>query len=407
MTTLKVKFKIYHVYIFIFTITITLFPTNFLGFKFLNVPIFILAFINCIFLISFSKIDKKALNFIITGLFFSFLFFLSFLINIPEKVIIKDIVEIVKPLIYFMIVLSGYILKHYLTDEKIKKYIFVLSFISILFSSLVFFPSFHNIVNMYKGKTLYEYNVHFYRFSGFMGWPGPFSYWLVLTSLLVVNEFYEKKISFFYFLIFYLSIGISIVLTGARSGLIIFIISNILYMLINIKLKRNIFYLISMVFFLIICYIFISYLKDSPAIMYLIKGFENIVESSFKQRLKELELTIENFKNGFILGSGPNNVWILNNLSKVATVETAYFFYGYKFGIFGLTFYFLIIYLSLKLFVKSQNLSLTKVFSIWSLIILTIGPLSESITEEYKSFYMYFTMLGLCLRHTLEDRENK
>ncbi|MCX7641042.1 MAG: hypothetical protein N2Z20_00185 [Elusimicrobiales bacterium] len=309
-----------------------------------------------------------------------------------------------KPLIYCLIASGGVIISTHFREEQVKKYIIIITLASIFFSTFVFFPNLYNLVDIYKGRPSYDdFNIHFYRFSGFMGYPGPFGYWLVFVSLIVVQSFYRKEISFFKFTILYLFLILSIILTGSRGAIVIFALSTIFFTLMNMFFKRNLVFLI--MFFLLslsLLLILKREIQDIEAIKYLVKDVNNIMGSTFAYRFNEIVMVIENFEKGNFFGLGPNNAWFLDNGMPV---ETAYFFYGYKFGIFGLMFYFSLIFLNFLLFVFSEKHSFSKLFALWSLVILIIGPLSESITEEYKSFYMYFTLLGYCSGNISKNRK--
>lgn len=404
------KVKVKNIYIFIFLITTFFFPTNIFGLKIFNEPIFFLAMLNTIFILSYLKLDKLVYNFLLLGLFFSFLFSLSFLFNITsyDDLLFKDLIELFKPFLYCLFIYSGYLLSKRVSEEKIIKYSLVLSTLSIIFSSFVFFSELNFISDVFKGRTSKEeFNIHFYRFSGFMGYPGPFGYWLTFVYGLILSQILKNKTNIkinYYYLLLLISI-VSIVLTGSKGAIFMFITLNVFFIVIvlvrNIyipKLKQISFLIIFIFFSLLSAYIInFIHITDTDitkihAIKYIFLYSDNLLESSFGHRYKELIITLKTIIDGFIFGKGPDNASISN---IIGPVETAYFFYIYKFGVFGFLFYISLILLNIYILVKAKIFTFSWVFSLWSTIVLTVGPLSESITEEYKSFYIYFTLLGI------------
>jgi hypothetical protein len=344
---------------------------------------------------------KLYLTFLLFGLFFSVLFNISMLVNLNnyQKIIVKDIVESIKPLLYSLIILSGIAYGYKIKLENLSKFLITFAIVSIIFSSFVFLPysNVHEIINFFKGRTYSEdwSLTHYLRFSGFMGYPSVFSIWLCFVLLLVYSD---ENICLFQKLMYLVFIFLGILFSGGRSGLFIMIVSFLLYALMfdfsfrKLEIKKRFFYLF-LSFIIFISFSFINLLprfKEVPAFSYLTMFFEKgIYDDSFSYRINELNLILTTFK---FLGYGPNNYFLYNYHGPV---ETLYFYYFYKFGIFGLAYIFTIISLVIFLLFKGKS-SINNAFAVWGLTSIILG-IGESIIDEYKSFYIFFFLLGILI----------
>jgi hypothetical protein len=258
------------------------------------------------------------------------------------------------------------------------------------------------------------YALQFYRFSGTLGYPSPFGYWLVFSSSIVLFSFYKKLISFRYFSLLYALIVAGIFLTGSRGAVVVYLLTTPFFFLLTINYKKT-WYGISLILILFLPgLIYIAYIfSDLGAVTYLTEGFsfqngiESLRNTTFGQRIEELEILGNELISGRILGNGPANSFIQE---AIGPVETVYFLYGFKFGVVGLGFYFLIFASQVIILVDEmlrKRLTLPFIFAVWSVVILSIGALNESITEEYKSFYLYFLLFGLFLGYYYKNDSKK
>lgn len=392
--------KSHKIFIWFITLIIFLLPLRIGSINLFNEPIFIGGVVISLFFIykkKYSSVDIVELISIAVGILFSLLFVLILLINLPDNLIIKDLVEPFKPLMYSMFFITGYKLSSSLDKKSLYKYIIIFSLLSVLFSAFVFIPSLHPLVDLFKGRTsTLSFDRHFLRFSGTLAYPGTFGYWLVLSSLIVLLAYYKKYLRFQYFILCYASILIGIILTGSRGAIIIYFMTTPLFFLLTIQYKKTWVGIVCLLVLFVPSIIYLWFLfSEIQAISYLREGFAAIGESSLNHRLRELEIVSITLREGRLIGNGPSNFFIDSNYGPV---ESVYFFYGYKFGLFGLVFYAIIVLSNIALAIDQiikRRLSFIFVFSIWSSVVLSIGAISTSITEEYKSFLMFFVLFGI------------
>lgn len=398
---MELKVSISKSFIAFFTFVIFFIPISVGSITLLNEPIFILAFFSSViyFFLNKKTIDQIELSVLLVGFLFAFLFYIILFIFLPKSLVIKDAVEPIKPLIYAFILLAGYTLSKHVGEKEVIKYVIIVTIITILFSSLVFIQPLHPFMDMFKGRPSTEsFNVHFFRFSGTLGYPGIYGYWLVFSSLVTLLAYYKRQLSFQSFLIIYALIFGGILLTGSRGALIIYFLTTPFFLLLTINYKKTWLGILLIIILFLPAFIYMWFnLTESYSISYLRSGFEAIGESSFGHRMREIEMLFTSLKEGNLIGNGPNNIYIQEILGPV---ESVYFFYGYKFGLIGLSFYFLILLINIILFVREmlkRNLSLVFIFSVWVIVTLSGGAISTSVTEEYKSFFIFFLLFGYVL----------
>jgi hypothetical protein len=400
----------YKLFISFFTAIVFLMPLNFAGFMLLNEPILVLSFLGSLFCIVLyrNRLNRKhllvfGLSFIISSSFYCIL-----LIYMPLNFVIKDFFEVFKPLIYGFIFISGMLISEYLDEEKIINYILASVVFLVVFSSLVFFPQTYPFLDLYKGRTSdAAYNFHFFRFSGSLGYPGGFGYWLVLGIQVTMLAYYKSMLSSKKFMLLYGLGLLGLVFSGARGAVIIFVLSSLLFFL-STPTKRKTFFF--SILFILLLISFLAFLfsgqSDIQAIAHFQKLLENAGGGTFGHRASELERLFEALSDGRLLGAGPNNYFIK---STYGPVESAYYFYGYKFGLVGLLAYGFLIYtflvMGVKLFFYRFTLNLPFIVSCWALLNLVVAGVSNSITEEYKSFYMFFLLSGIVYKQYIDKFE--
>ena len=397
----------YKLFIYLFTAVIFLMPMRFAGVMLLNEPVLVISLLGSLFCIAFhsNRLNKKHFLVFTFSYIVSLLFYCILLIYMPANFVIKDFFEAFKPLIYGLIFISGMLISKDLGEEKIIKYILAAVVFSVIFSSLVFIPQTYSFLDLYKGRTSdAAYNFHFFRFSGSLGYPGGFGYWLVLGIQVTMLAYYKNILSTKLFLLLY---GISIfglVFSGARGAVIIFILANLLFFM-STPTKRKTFFFSA--FFVVLLMFFVAFLFSGQSDFQAIAHFQKLIESpdggTFGHRASELERLFTALMDGKLLGAGPNNYFIQ---STYGPLESVYYFFGYKFGLVGLFAYSCVIYIFLmmgtKLFYYRFTLHLPFIVSCWALLNLVVAGVSNSITEEYKSFYMFFLLSGIIYQMYLD-----
>jgi hypothetical protein len=402
------KDRISFLYASFFLLVIFLLPINLGAIRMLNEAVFILAsFGATLYLVFYSRYDAIDLRIFSFGLISSLLFYTLLLTNFPRIIVFKDIVEVTKPAIYSIFVISGFKLAKSVTEPTLYKCVILFGVLSVFFSALVLFPAFHPIADMYKGRvSSSSYNFHFFRFSGTMGYPGGYGVWLVLPILVSISLYVDKYICLQKFLITFSILLLGLVMSGSRAAIAVLLATVSLLLLARIKNRRNLQVISIFIVSLIAIGFLVFYLNDSyQSLYYLFSTIENGAGGSFNHRLGEISRLYAQIYSGELLGAGPNNAYLVNNFGPV---ESAYYYYGYKFGLIGLLIYFLIIAIFLQMSLlsyNSRNFGFVFIFSIFSIVSMGLGGISNSITEEYKSFYLFFTFFGMSLCYFYRQKD--
>lgn len=368
--------------------------------NFLSLPLALLVSVSIILVV--NKFDLKIF---LWGLLFSIFFYISLVINLNDhqKLLIKDYAEVLKPIFNALFINAGFNIGFIISNDQLKKNLIKFFIISIIFSSLVFFPPFIPLMNLYKGRIYAEdwSIVHYLRFNGFFGYPSIFGLWLVLGLLLIYLETNKKKIIYFLFFLY------GLIFTASRTALIIFVLSVFVsFLLFDIRFfkikisKRVLKYGTLIILLFVLSFIIINSSNFRPFELYLSFFEKGIGEGSLGYRVNELNSIFENF---LFFGYGPNNYYLTNYHGPV---ESMYFYYTYKFGFCGILYIISIIYLLFKLLIKIKDNVLSKSFCLWSILTIIIGGISESIIDEHKSFFIFFIILGFVYKKYKDSLNN-
>ena len=396
------RFGFHTVWFFTLIALIFFTPVYFGSIMLLNELIFIVATILSVAVIA---IYKKHLNLLIVmlfikGLFFSAMFLGILILRPSYEFNLKDFIECFKPIVYALILISGYLLSKKFTENQTIRFIIVVGILSILFSCLVYFPFFHSFIDLFKGRPSTElYNFHFFRFSGTFGYPGAFGYWLTLVLSMVLLQKYRNRISLFQFFLLFGFIFLGLILTGSRGALAVFAIVMITTFMVIPFNKNSIIGIFLVGLGLVGIFIVISsFQTDNSSISHFQSVLENPFGGTFEHRANELVRLYESLLNGELIGHGPNN---FHHQKLFGPIESAYYYYGYKFGLIGLLYYFLIIAIVFIILFRflfvGAKINFCFFFCIWALVNLVIASISNSITEEYKSFYIFFLLVGFVI----------
>ena len=367
--------------------------------KLLNEPILSAATILSVGLVWFyrNSISKFSYSIFLICAVFSAFFLTILVLNIPPDFVFKDFVECFKPIIYALIFVSGVLLSTRFTEDDVVHFIIFSGICSVAFSYLVFFPPAYSFIDIYKARQSVESNsFHFYRFSGTLGFPGGFGYWVVLVLQVALLQLYRQKITSFWFFLLYTFLLSGLVFSGSRGAFAVYLIVNFVTIILLPSKKITWLMAVTLIggvtgfgMFLLVSEV------ELQAILHFQKVLENPTGGTFAHRASELERLFESISQGYVIGHGPNNKFIQNTYGPV---ESVYYFYGYKFGLIGLTYYFIwvgfVAYMLLKIFLSGRKVNFTFFFCLWAIVNMIVAGVSNSITEEYKSFFMFFLLLG-------------
>ncbi|WP_041590085.1 hypothetical protein [Teredinibacter turnerae] len=354
--------------------------------------------VSCMLILVYgNRISKSTFFFLLVNLVFTLLFILILIFSVDADFLLKDFVECLKPTIYALIFISGWLLSKRYSQDQAVRFILIAGVLSVLFSYLVFYPAAYPLVDLYKARqSTAENPFHFFRFSGTLGYPGGFGYWLVFVMQVSLLQLYRGVTAKKLFLLQYGFLLSGLILSGSRGALLIYIIVNLMTV-VSIPRHRVSWVVTFFIFWGLVLFLGLLFFIDVE--LQAIKHFQAVLDApsggTFQHRASELQGLILSLSQGYLLGHGPSNSEILD---AHGPIESVYYFYGYKFGLVGLVCYFfwvsLVAFIYFRLIIANQKLNLTFFFCLWALINMVVAGVSNSITEEYKSFYMFFLLLG-------------
>jgi hypothetical protein len=320
----------------------------------------------------------------------------------------EDSIEFIRPIIYliFLFVPIFYVLDERRFGELIG-FLLWISIIQILFSVAVFFPSLWPITDLYKGKlsdSIGDYSIeHFFRFSGTLGFPSFFAFYLLFYMLYVIlilrfgRHSGYKKIALISF-VFITTIGL--LLTGSRAGIAAFLL--MLMMVVVFLLDKKIIASIAIIVVLVSGLIYLSYehiqeLESFKYIQMLID--EGVEDDSAEHRIKEANLMFSLMIKYFPFGFGANKDFFSKTIGPV---ESSHGYYMGKYGFLGLSlylgYYALLSYIALKVSRIYKENPEVKAFSytylIWSFVMVIIFGAVTSATEAFRGAFIFYTYSG-------------
>ena len=392
--------RVHFLYFLFFLFVILVIPINLGPLRIFNESIFILAIIGAVLFVVFSRHGFGSVEKIVIfhGLVFTVLFSFVLIIHFPVNFLLKDFVEVLKPLLYSIIFISGYRLAKKFSELSIEKTVIYVGLGSVVFSTLVFFPALYSIADLYKGRVSgASYNLHFFRFSGTLGYPGGFGYWLVLPTLVLVSHYHRRLLPFSKFIVLFGFLLFGVVMTGSRGAAAIFFLTLSFYYISNLESTRNfVAVLVFIACLAVSIFAIVNYSESYQSLGYLLSTFDTGSDGSFAHRLNELDRLKDSLLQGRVIGFGPNNYYLRQNYGPV---ESVYYYYGIKFGFIGLLYYFSLIltfgFVLLRCILRNRRDSFVFVFSVFALANLIVAGVSNAITEEYKSFYIFFMLSGV------------
>lgn len=377
----------------LFALIVLLFPISFFSLRLFNEPIFLIACIYAVCIFFTERFSRLDISIISLGLVFSTFFMAINILNFDRfQFVIKDLIEVCKPILFSALVVCGRHTSRHLEINKFVNCIVFVSVIQVIFSYIVFIPDFYDFANWYKGRPSTSlYNAHFFRFSGTMGFPSLFGLWIGFSMILIM--FHPSSSNrFFKFCI----LASGLYFSQSRTGLVVFVASCFLFYLVSLRRgwdwKPSITH--TFAFFLFCSIVLLFYSGQGLITDKFSAAAADISGSSLQYRLVQFLSFMDIFeKNPF--GIGTANFY----LESIGPVENVYFYYGVKFGVVGLTWFGLICLGALTAVVKFYRRAQFTEFtmSVWLFIALTVGSFSNAISLEYKSFFFFFLFLGVIL----------
>lgn len=308
--------------------------------------------------------------------------------------------------------------KHFKLDlEHLSEIIIKLGIVSIAFSSLVYFDFFHVFIDFFKGRqSTEEYLFHFYRFSGFHGYPTDFSVFLNFCILLTYFKYERGEFSFKKTIILIILFILGIVLSFARGGMLqlalliflIFLLSPIINFLKAYPLDRQLrfkygaFFSITL-FSISLFFIFINFNHfENDYLSYIFSVFSSDIDSSIAHRFNELQLVQNVLINGELVPLGQERLTPFG----MDTIEGLYSHYVLRYGWAGLILILTLYIVKLSyLYLKKENNSLAfSLFWWFTSFIIILAPFSD-VSTRLKGLSFYSFLLGVALFQISENSQ--
>lgn len=356
-------------------------------------------------------IKKRSISLKVEYIFFLFLslsYFLLLTLITSNNIIIRDLGDPIRPLIYFFYFSLPFFFKINISEfKKIFSYLIVLLFFQIAFSTGVYFEFMQPIIDLYKGRMSNdEIPFHYFRWSGTFIYPSDFSFFLSFFIYYYFNKIFlfkrtaQDKSAIFTLLLLF----ITLFMTVSRGGIftvigMLGIIS--LYIIIKRKLFLKAFMVVSIL--VVLLGLLFQELKEVKGVegqinYFLMTTESGKVDDSTSHRLVEFNIAKSYFLDYFPFGAGPNRVELKK---KINVIESLYGYYMSKWGFLGLSLYFVSVF-----FLSKKALDLYKVSNDteikligFSFFILTISVpllfgLSSAVTDRFKGLPFYYVMAG-------------
>lgn len=321
----------------------------------------------------------------------------------------RDFTDLLRPAPYLMYFILPFIfpisLNEYHRFFKIGLVILIFQFV---FSTLVYVPFMYPLVDLFKGRDSEDFVLfHFFRWSGLMGYPSDFTFYLSLYFyyfLLCFLYNYKKMFSIFILII----VSICFVFSLSRGGVLSVIFTCFIFVLFaKGYIKLRFFKLIvTFLFFIFFISLFVNLTLESST-EFKFDYFVNIFDSSEKiddsaqHRLNELNLALEMSNKYFPFGGGSNREMLKN---KINVIESYYGYLLIKWGVFGLLLNFLFLFFVIKAgffsFKYFRSLNDVQSYILTLSIVLFIGsvPLvfgfSSDMTSRLKCLPLFYFSCG-------------
>lgn len=288
---------------------------------------------------------------------------------------IKDIAEILKPLLQFVLLCVGYSVGKKLTPEMINSTVVTFIVMCSFTALLVQYGLPDQVSDLWKARKSTEaWNFHSTRLNGFFPYPDLFGYIITLGYSVVLfskNQRYRFLLSVLFFIVILLSLS--------RGGILFFLLISCVYVLRKLSIRT----LIASIILLSLMFVTVPMIQSAfPSFDYVFDLVGGKMDGSVYARLFEIQSLLHDF---YIVGNGPSNNYFIEN--KIA-VEAAIYYYTYKFGVFGV--FFLVVF-GLLIYVLPRSCF---GFKVWATLGLTIGLFTVSFLDETKLSTIFLLLLG-------------
>ncbi len=322
-----------------------------------------------------------------------------------HNIVLGDMIEVIRPLIFLLAFYVGSALVHVSLSEKIKRSFMLILLIFIIFSIILFFDFYgikNYISNFYevgKSRGISGENIsNIWRLSSTFTNPNYFG---MVSGVISSFMFYKLINSFKFLTIFYLLVFVSFILiSGSRTALAATLVTFVLIVLFDLfsgAIKRKKSLKIYFVIFLFFVAFLPSLFHTITDVLWRFSNTDNMSES-FGARLDMWEIVFSSIENNPLIGLGSNK-------SEIKSIDNNYLMILYKNGILGLLLVMGIFIYSFKIVIKLYKAKISSpivrqqnrdiaILLLSSIIIIMIGMLTAV------PFYMshisipFFLLLG-------------
>ena len=349
-------------------------------------------------------IFKKSVLYFNKIIIFTFIIFLINLFGIFTKfqliVSFGNYIDYFRYLIYFFIIFISYNLaiSMKISILSVKKMIFNLYYFSLIFLLLQIITYSNGIVQVINPRPLINYKG--LQIGGPFVWSYSFGFFLILVFFLYMGELFFKKHSVYNFIHLFI-VTFLLIFTQSKAiyltllFLFFFFLFHSLFIFRMNLIKKLKYLSLSFTLLIIFIFIFIFNIDSFGNILRFIEGFNSgNADASTATRLKQLSY-IFNIPDMKLLFGFPE--------FKI-TIENAYGYYLYSFGIVGLFMYIILLisinyqnYLIMRNSFIGKNTDLkilTLGFFCFSMSILFLS-LGSAIIDGHKTGYLFWTIMGL------------
>lgn len=350
-------------------------------------------YLGIVFLYSFSVIlsdwkkcrimfSSKIESFLVLFLFLSLIYATSALLNFRRNDYSGgDIIEILRPSIYFMSLISSVLILQKSIQENgsqvvleyFEKTVFVISVLEFI----KFLPPAFSFFKLY---TVFPFgSINYIRLSGTTGFAYSWAWICIICLFLTVSKTRRIKFKFFWY-------SIVVFMTGSRTGILAL---PFCWFLIFIHFKKTRLPLIFCISFIILVIVFLYFINVEivvTSVDYIIRLVKVILlgegkDGSFNTRNRQKMIAMEYFNSSPLFG-------VASNKAEHIIIENFYFHHLQNWGLIGLVFYILIL---LSFYILGNNKNRSVIFAILSIsfIICFSTPLFDQI-RIFSILYLLF-----------------
>jgi hypothetical protein len=321
--------------------------------------------------------------FLILAVHYSFSSIMNFRNN---NMVIGDMIEILRPIIYF----SSLLLPLMIFQPYVKKQ--GLYYYTDFFEKIVFFSSFIEFIKYLEPVKQFFYlytpsefgSINYIRLSGFTGFA--YAYAWILLICIILNAFKKNgrvSFRFFYF-------SALVFLTGSRTGIFALVMTYFFFFFVLRKIRVRLLLLLTS----LIVVIYVLYLAELEVVVTSIDYTERLIisflnnkpiDGSFVSRLSQTDDALARFYQSPFYGTASNK-------QDSRRLELFYFQHLGVWGFAGLFLYFILLFSFIQFMAKTEK----KIY--WLILMMSfILCFSLVLFDQVRLFNIFYTLIALLM----------